>query len=203
MRTRKEHVLDKFREVGNISKEDARKSKKKSNEGYCCLVTKYNPRGPDIRKIINKHHKSIICCDEKARDILPEKVIRVSFKRNANLKELLAPSNPYGKENTEVEQFGCFNCTAKRCDCCKNFLLEGHTFRSVITKKVFKICKSLTCTSKGVVYLAECLACGLQGVGSTVNFKARLANYKSHSVGTELVVLLITSWIATGLIIHI
>jgi hypothetical protein len=23
-----------------------------------------------------------------------------------------------------------------------------------------------------VVYLAECLACGLQGVGSTVNFKA-------------------------------
>ena len=57
---------------------------------------------------------SIICCDEKARDILPEKVIRVSFKRNANLKELLAPSNPYGKENTEVEQFGCFNCTAKR-----------------------------------------------------------------------------------------
>jgi hypothetical protein len=31
-----------------------------------------------------------------------------------------------------------------------------------------------------VVYLAECLACGLQGVGSTVNFKARLANYKSH-----------------------
>jgi hypothetical protein len=86
-------------------REDARKSKKKSNEGYCCLVTKYNPRGPDIRKIINKHHKSIICRDEKARDILPEKVIRVSFKRNANLKELLAPSNPYGKENTEVEQF--------------------------------------------------------------------------------------------------
>ena len=31
-----------------------------------------------------------------------------------------------------------------------------------------------------MVYLAECLACGLQGVGSTVNFKARLANYKSH-----------------------
>ena len=45
----KEHVLNKFREVGNISREDARKSKKKSNEGYCCLVTKYNPRGPDIR----------------------------------------------------------------------------------------------------------------------------------------------------------
>ena len=95
---------------------------------------------------------------------------------NANLKELLAPSNPYGKESTEVEQFGCFHFTAKCYDCCKNFLVEGHTFHPIITKKVFKICKSLTCTSKAVVYLAECLACGLQGV----NVKARLANYKSH-----------------------
>ena len=31
-----------------------------------------------------------------------------------------------------------------------------------------------------VVYLALCVACGLQGVGSTHNFKSRLANYKSH-----------------------
>jgi hypothetical protein len=29
------------------------------------------------------------------------------------------------------------------------------------------------------VYLAECVLCGLQGVGSTANFKSRLANYKS------------------------
>jgi hypothetical protein len=30
------------------------------------------------------------------------------------------------------------------------------------------------------MYLAECVLCGLQGVGSTANFKSRLANYKSH-----------------------
>ena len=35
-------------------------------------------------------------------------------------------------------------------------------------------------TSVNVVYLAQCVACGLQGVGSTHNFKPRLANYKSH-----------------------
>ena len=200
----KEHVLDKFREVGNISREDARKSKKKSNEGYCFLVTKYNPRGPDIRKIINKHHKSIICCDEKARDILPEKVIRVSFKRNANLNELLAPSNPYGKENTEVEQFGCFNCTAKRCHCCKNFLLEGHTFRSVITKKCLKSVNRSHVRPRGwyilpnvwlVVYTVLVLLLILRPALRTTSH--------TLSVGTELVVLSITSWIATGLIIHI
>ena len=53
-------------------------------------------------------------------------------------------------------------------------LLEVHV-------KDFKIIlKSLTCTSSNVVYLAECVLCGLQGVGSTANFKSRLANYKSH-----------------------
>ena len=40
--------------------------------------------------------------------------------------------------------------------------------------------KPLTCTSENVVYLASCGICDLQGVGSTVSFKSRLANYKSH-----------------------
>ena len=34
--------------------------------------------------------------------------------------------------------------------------------------------------TQNVVYLAYCTKCGLQGVGSTVKWKARLANYKSH-----------------------
>ena len=44
----------------------------------------------------------------------------------------------------------------------------------------FKINKPLTCTSENIVYLASCGICNLQGVGSTVCFKSRLANYKSH-----------------------
>ena len=68
----------------------------------------------------------------------------------------------------------------KRCDCCRNFLVTGDWFRSIATNKVFKIGKSHTCTLANVVYLAQCVECGLQGVGSSVNFKKRLANYKSH-----------------------
>ena len=33
---------------------------------------------------------------------------------------------------------------------------------------------------KNIVYLAYCTKCGLQGVDSTIKWKARLANYKSH-----------------------
>ena len=56
----------------------------------------------------------------------------------------------------------------------------SNSFRAAATGRTFRIRKSLTCTSSYVVYLAECVLCGLQGVGSTANFKSRLANYKSH-----------------------
>ena len=39
-----------------------------------------------------------------------------------------------------------------------------------------KFCREL----ETIVYLAYCTRCGLQGVDSTIKWKARLANYKSH-----------------------
>ena len=94
------------------------------------------------------------------------------------MKELLAPSIPYKSNKLEGE--GCYKRDAKRCYSCKNFLNLGISFRAAATGRIFLILKSLTCTSSNVVYLAECVLCGLQGVGSTANFKSRLANYKSH-----------------------
>ena len=38
----------------------------------------------------------------------------------------------------------------------------------------------MDCETPNVVYAAECLNCGKQGVGSTVNWKPRCRNYKSH-----------------------
>ena len=174
----KTHVVEKFKEVTDITREEARRSRRKVDGGHCVFSVKFNPRAPDIRELFRKH-RSVIEYDPHAREILPDRVLRVSYKRNANLKELLAPSNPYINKNIG-DSLGCYKCSAKRCDCCKNFLVSGSSFRSVITKKIFKIGKSLTCGSENVVYLAQCVVCGLQGVGSTINFKTRLANYKSH-----------------------
>ena len=131
-----------------------------------------------MHSTILRKHRTIVDNDEVARAILPENSIRVSYQRGANLKELLAPSNPYKK--IEPSSRGCFKCTARRCDCCKNFLLSGSSFSSTATGRSFDICKPVTCTSQNVIYLARCVVCDLQGVGSTVNFKTQLANYKSH-----------------------
>ena len=59
-------------------------------------------------------------------------------------------------------------------------LLACASFRSTTTGQTFTIRKSLNCKSKNVVFLAEYVACQLQGVDSTSDFKKRLANYQSH-----------------------
>lgn len=52
------------------------------------------------------------------------------------------------------------------------------------TKKQCKevILQSLFCDSKFVIYLAECIKCKLQYVGSTTNFLQRLSKYKRNIV---------------------
>jgi hypothetical protein len=141
-----------------MTRAEARKSKPNSKGKQCVFVTKYNPRVCDIASIIRKH-RDIIDADEQACEILPKSSILVAYSRGANIKELLAPSNPY--RGVEPVGRGCITCTAKRCDCCKHFLIPGKSFSSTVTGRLFSIRKTLTCTSENVVYLAQCVACGL------------------------------------------
>ena len=48
------------------------------------------------------------------------------------------------------------------------------------TGRTFQLRKEIDCETPNIVYAAECLKCGKQGVGSTVKWKPRCSNYKSH-----------------------
>ena len=74
------HVNTVFEEVGNMTRDEARKSKPKSKGNKCVFVTKYNPRVRDIASII-REHRGIIDRDERASEILPKNSIRVAYSR--------------------------------------------------------------------------------------------------------------------------
>ena len=105
----------------------------------------------------------------------------VSFKREQNLKELLLRGDPYNikRDITENSKLGYKRCV-KRCDSCDNFVLVKDHIISNATGRCFTIKGEFSCSSKCVVYCAFCMKCGQQGVGSTMNWKPRLANYKAH-----------------------
>ena len=116
----KEHVFKVFDEVGRMPRSVAREGKCKQEGKHCVFISKYNHRIPHIRKIIKKHC-SIIDSDVLAKQILPPERNRVSYRRGKDLEELLAPSNPF--KTTSETSLGCYSCTVKRCDGCKNFLI--------------------------------------------------------------------------------
>ena len=85
-------VDEQFKKISKISREDARKRKSKTNQvTKIKFVTKHNPRVPKIDGIIKKHI-SILYNDDALRTVFPKDCFSNIYKRNKNLKELIAPS---------------------------------------------------------------------------------------------------------------
>ena len=114
--------------------------------------------------------------------LYPKGSIMVAFKREQNIKDLLLRGDPYNikVDLEDNETHGYKKCGSSRCDSCNNFVDGTSVVKSHATGKIYKIRRDITCSTKFVIYVAYCTFCGNQGVGSTVCWKPRLRNYKSH-----------------------
>ena len=109
--------------------------------------------------------------------------IRTGFRRTKNLKDLLVPSALHDVDRVDSvssDAWGCFRCDRKVCDACHNFLLPAKRIKSEVTGKSYKIRQSLSCRTDYIIYCTICTLCNKQCVGSSVKFRARLSNHKSH-----------------------
>ena len=102
-------------------------------------------------------------------------------------------------KNLQKPDFSNFGALAlyvpckQKCDLCANIVVAKRSFECLPTKRVYKVRCSTSCVSKNVLYIAFCLNCLIQGVRSTVDWKPRLQNYKSHiNKKCDLAALLIT-----------
>ena len=173
-------VKQSFDKVNQKTRTVARKKVVRDKETRVVFATKFNPRGPNVTNII-KNHLHIIENQPEMVDLFPSDIIIVGNKRESNLKDLLLRSDPYNikKDLTSNQELGYIKCK-KNCDSCNNYVKETTSITSHATGRRFKIRRESTCTSKNVIYVAYCKSCGKQGVGSTVAWKSRLSNYKSH-----------------------
>ena len=139
------------------------------------FFTEYNPRAPKVFNIIKKH-EHFIREHEFLKNVFPSGCFQVVHRRAQNLKELIMRADPYTVKPLSV---GCYN-KCEQCDSCKNFVSGQAKIKVFATGRVFSLRKVMNCQTPYIVYCAECLKCGEQGVGSTVKWKPRLGNYKSH-----------------------
>ena len=176
----KHNLIDKgFHRAALITRSDLLKPKFKPLDKKYPLVLDFNPRLPDISKILKKHIH-LISDSPALREIFPKHSIIPAFRRTKNLKELIAPSKFKAyTPPTRTTDCGFFTCDNK-CDLCQNFSTKSINFHSSTTGFTYKIKEKMDCTSKNVVYLVTCTKCNIQYTGSTsTQFKVRFRNHKS------------------------
>ena len=61
----------------------------------------YHPVISEIHKIIHKNLRLAVDSSEQLQEIVPSDTIKLSFGRDHNLKEMLAPSVPYAHRNDQ------------------------------------------------------------------------------------------------------
>ena len=91
---------------------------------------------------------------EQLKEILPLDTIKLSSRRDRNLKEMLAPALPYThRKDREINQSGsCSRCGSQRCGLCKiSILLETNKFCSFTVIFKYRIFRPLNCISANVI----------------------------------------------------
>ena len=112
---------------------------------------------------------------------MQNKEIMIPYKREKKkFKELLTRVDPDNVINNVDDEMHTYVPCKKRCDSCMNFVVTKCSYECFATNRVYKVKRSTSCVSKNVIYIAFCLNCLKQVVGSTVDWKPRLRNYKSH-----------------------
>ena len=171
-----------FENPRKTSRFDARKKveNKRNTNAPIIFSTAFNPRGPNVKEVVNRF-LPLLQNVPNLKDMFADGSILVANKRENNLADLLLRSDPYNIKNdiTNQEEHGYLRCS-KKCDSCDNFVIQTSFITCYATGRKYSIRRSSSCTTKNVVYVACCQYCGKQGVGSTVSWKPRLANHKSH-----------------------
>ena len=122
-------------------------------------ITSFTPTYPvisEIRKINRENLRSAVDPSEiLLKEILPLNNIKLSLRRDHNLKETLAPSVPYAhRKDREVNQLGsCSRCESQRCGLCKlGILVETNKFCSFTIRFKYCIFRPLNFISVNVIY---------------------------------------------------
>ena len=90
------------------------------------------------------------------------------------------------------------NAIAKVCDGCQNFLLPHRRIISVAAGKSYKIRQHLSCRTDFVFYCAFCKKCNRHCVGSAIDSRRRMSNYKSHIKKQKLTCRLVNHFIGNS-----
>ena len=167
--------------VKHHDRKHGKKVKPRNAKNLIVFSTSFDPHGPNVNKIINRNIH-LLLNNDNLKELYTKGTILNANKREKNLQQLLMRSDPYNiKDDQQLkEDRGYTKCSYKNCDSCNNFVDETTYIECNATGRKYKIRRDTSCSSRNIIYVAYCIKCMKQGVGSTTSWKPHLSNYKSH-----------------------
>ena len=131
-----------FENVGKMTRVEARVKKQRViNKNTIIFPAEYNPRGPVVNAIINRH-EHILQHSPVLKELFPTNLFIVANKRAKNLRELVTRADPYNiKTDLLNETDHVYTKLGCKCDFCNKFVLEKTFFVCFATGTQFKICR--------------------------------------------------------------
>ena len=149
------------------ARQNARKKNTKGKDvSEVKFIATFNPALPSIEGLTRKHIH-YLHSDEVLKKAFSNNMCSVIYKRNKNLKRIIAR---FLYPKPSIKSYDTF-VSCKKCDTCKNFLITDSKFRCTVTGKTFFIKGNLSGDSWSVIYLRTCSNCRERYVGSAINFK--------------------------------
>ena len=164
-----------FQEVSKITRTEATAKRPKNNQvSKIKFLTTYNPSLPKIDGFIRKH-LSLLYSNDSLKQLFLANIFSTIFKRNKNLKEILAPPKYPKPKNSRQNSITSRN----KCNICKTYMVFDGTFKCTVMGKVYYIKGEMNCENTNIIYLITCMKCLEQYVGSAIKFESRFRIHKS------------------------
>ena len=125
-------------------------------------VTKFNPNGPDINKILQDNKNTLLNHPhtEQLQNFM------VAYRRPKNLRDILVHSKLTEKTNTS----GTYRC--RNCNICQ-YVKEGPFFYANQIR--YRTTGCINCNTDYIIYMIECRQCQLKYIGQTSkNIRTRI-----------------------------
>ncbi|CAJ0954765.1 unnamed protein product [Ranitomeya imitator] len=126
---------------------------RKTDKNEIRFIKKFNKQWPELTNIMYKHW-GILQSDPILKQFLSDRPSMVP-RRSRNLKDLLVHSHYSTTRQVTANPGGNGFFPCNMCKGCRN-LFKSKTFVNFDGSRIFEIRKRLTCSSKGVIYHAQC-----------------------------------------------
>ena len=149
-----------YRKVSSMNRQDLLRPSAPNDNCKLRLITNYNPNNPDLRSVLKKHEGILLLTRKPA--IKPED-IQLTYNKSPSIRDMIEQTQ-LNKQYTPKMWQPCYKPRYKTC--------QQMETTQIITDKSnhsYLIRGNFNCQSTNIIYVLNCLICGMQYVGESSN----------------------------------